>query len=57
MQMIKVLHILDEIKYSGAEVMLKNSAHLFINKNFELYALSTGKEIGVYSDKLSASRF
>ena len=48
---MKVLHILDEILYSGAEVMLKNSAHLFIKKNIELHALSTGRNIGVYSSK------
>ncbi len=57
MQKIKLLHILDELKYSGAEVMLKNSAHLFINKNIELHALSTGKVIGVYSDKLERVGF
>lgn len=52
MQKIKVLHILDELRYSGAEVMLKNSASLFVDKDVELYALGTGKILGVYSNKL-----
>ena len=54
---MKVLHILDELNYSGAEVMLKNSAHLFIGQNIEQHALSTGKVVGVYSDKLVKSGF
>ena len=54
---MKILHILDEIKYSGAEVMLKNSAYLFINKNFELHALSTGNNVGIYSSKLKTAGF
>ena len=57
MQRMKILHILDEIRYSGAEVMLKNSAHLFKDNNIELFALSTGKDIGVYSDKLIEAGF
>jgi glycosyltransferase involved in cell wall biosynthesis len=53
----KILHILDEIRHSGAEVMLKSSAHLFIENNIELSALSTGKNEGIYADKLRNSGF
>ena len=57
MQKVKILHILDELKYSGAEVMLKNSAHLFINQNIELHVLSTGSSVGEYSNKLAEVGF
>lgn len=54
---IKLLHILDEIRHSGAEVMLKNSAHEFMSKNIELSVLGTGGTIGVYADKLRSAGF
>ena len=57
MHIIRVLHILDELNYSGAEVMLRNSAHLFISRGIQLHALSTGQVIGIYSDKLKEAGF
>jgi len=49
---LKVLHILNEIKFSGAEVMLGLAAPLLKEAELDLHALSTGKGKGDYSDVL-----
>ena len=49
---LKILHILNELNYSGAEVMLKQSAPFFIERRAQLYCLSTGKSAGVYAPVL-----
>ena len=46
---MKILHLLNEIKFSGAEVMLKVAAPTFIEKRVDLHVLSTGEEIGDYA--------
>lgn len=46
---MKVLHILAEIKYSGAEVMLARAADLMTAKGFSLHVLSTGEQMGEYA--------
>jgi len=46
---MRVLHILNEINFSGAEVMLNLAAPLFKKEGIELHVLSTGKERGSYS--------
>jgi len=45
----KVLHIFNEIKYSGAEIMYANAAHIFQERGIELLVFSTGEELGEYS--------
>jgi len=46
---MKVLHIFNEIKYSGAEIMYANAAPLFQEKGIHLLALSTGENVGDFS--------
>ena len=43
---MKILHILNAIEFSGAEIMLKGAAPILVKNGFDLHALSTGNEIG-----------
>lgn len=54
---MKLLHILNEITFSGAEVMLKVASPIFFKNRFDLYVLSTGNEVGRYSDTLRNSGY
>lgn len=54
---MKILHILNEIKFSGAEVMLKIAAPTFIKTGFDLHALSTGDAIGEYASILGTAGY
>ena len=45
----KVLHILNELRHSGAEVMLQLAFKKFKVNGFESHILSTGNEIGDYA--------
>ena len=47
---INVLHVFNEINFSGAEVMYASAANFFNKEGFILYAISTGKNIGSYSN-------
>jgi len=55
--MTKVLHILNEIKFSGAEVMLKTAAPAFKQNKFDSHILSTGIDIGEYASILERSGY
>jgi len=46
---MKVLHLFNEIKFSGAEIMYANAASLFQEEGIELVAFSTGKELGEFA--------
>jgi len=48
---MKLLYILNEIQYSGAEIMIENSAVFFRSRGFELKALCTGEIPGDYAHK------
>ncbi len=54
---MKILHILNEIKFSGAEVMLRIAAPTFIKSGFDLHALSTGDAIGEYASMLGTAGY
>lgn len=54
---MKLLHILNEINFSGAEVMLSSAAPIFKKNGFELHALSTGNNIGNYSEVLEKAGY
>ena len=54
---MKILHILNAIEFSGAEIMLKGAAPILIKNGFELHALSTGNEIGQYADILRSCEY
>jgi glycosyltransferase involved in cell wall biosynthesis len=51
---MKVLHILNSIEFSGAEIMLKDASEYFLRHGIESTILSTGECIGPYADKLMA---
>lgn len=46
---MKVIHILHELKYSGAEIMYADAAPLFQQKGCELMVLATAPELGEYA--------
>jgi glycosyltransferase involved in cell wall biosynthesis len=49
---MKIIHVLGELKFSGAEVMLKTASSAFTKENIETTILSTGSEqIGEYSEE------
>ncbi len=52
MEKKKVLHILNEIKQSGAETMLECAAEEWKSSGFDLYVLSTGPILGSYAQNL-----
>ncbi len=54
---MKVLHILNELRHSGAEVMLKIAAPYWQESSLALHILSTGVQKGRYADKLGESGY
>jgi len=52
---MKIIHILNEIRFSGAEVQLKAAAPIFIKNGFDLHVLSTGDDIGEYASILGSA--
>lgn len=52
----KIIHILNVLQYSGAEVMLTD-AFSFFEKDYDQFILATGPEIGPYSNKLKEKGF
>lgn len=48
---MKVLNILNELNYSGAEVMLKTARPYFDKASLKIFILSTGEFIGDYASK------
>lgn len=54
---MKVLHVLNELRPSGAEIMLRIAAPLFRENGVECEILSTGKSIGPYAAVLEAAGY
>jgi len=54
---MKVLHIMNELQPSGAEVMLKLAAPIWMGQGAELCILSCGKIEGEYADVLRAAGY
>lgn len=46
---MKVLHLFNEINFSGAEIMYANAAPLFQKEGVEMLAFSTGSNLGDFS--------
>ena len=46
---MRVLHILDELKFSGAEIMYVAAAKLFQEQGCELYVVNTADALGEYA--------
>jgi len=54
---MKVLHILNELKYSGAETMLAAGAATFANAGIESHILATGSSVGEYAPILERAGY
>lgn len=54
---MRVLHILNELKPSGAEIMLLAAAPIWDAKGLESHILSTGKAQGEYADTLAEAGY
>lgn len=54
---MKLLHILNDIQFSGAEVMLNIASTSFAKAGIESHALSTGKTIGDYAATLASNGY
>jgi len=54
---MRVLHILNELRPSGAEVMLKIAAPYWQERGVELHVLSTGQVKGIFADNLANAGF
>ena len=54
---MKVLHILSELKHSGAEVMLQQSYEIFEKHGIESHILSTGTNVGDYAAVLQRTGY
>src|ERR1041384_1085038 len=54
---MKVLHILNELKHSGAEVMLQQAFERFSQHGIESHLLSTGQQVGDYTAVLEKTGF
>lgn len=54
---MKVLHILNELKHSGAEVMLQLAHQRFKDSSIESHILSTGDGVGDYADVLAETGY
>jgi glycosyltransferase involved in cell wall biosynthesis len=54
---IRVLHILEELKPSGAEVMLRAAAPYWRDRGFESHILSVGSSLGAYASVLETTGY
>lgn len=54
---MRVVHIFNEINFSGAETMYANAAHLFQKENIDLIAISTGRNKGNYVEVFEEKGF
>jgi glycosyltransferase involved in cell wall biosynthesis len=50
---MKILHILNDLQPSGAEVMVSIAAPVWMSMGFELHVLSTGIEVGPFAGALA----
>jgi glycosyltransferase involved in cell wall biosynthesis len=54
---LRVLHVLGELRPSGAEVMLATAAGVFEAHGISGEVLSTGHDVGPYADRLAAAGY
>ncbi len=54
---IKVLHIFNSLRFSGAEIMYTSAASLFQQKGCKLYALATTQELGDFAPMFQKAGF
>ena len=49
---MKILHVLYELKFSGAEIMYVDAADEFRSLGCELYVINSAERLGKYADML-----
>ena len=54
---MKILHILNEVNFSGAEVMLRLAVPFMKSRNIESHILSTGENVGDYATILKEAGY
>lgn len=54
---MKVLHILDELKFSGAEIMYVAAAENFIRLGCELYVVNTAERLGEFAPEFEKAGY
>jgi glycosyltransferase involved in cell wall biosynthesis len=54
---MKVVHIMNELRPSGAEVMLRLAAPVWIDRGVDLFIISCGSTTGVYAEILSSAGY
>lgn len=54
---MKVIHILNSLKYSGAEIMYVDAAPLFQEKGCELSVVATANDLGEFAPKFKAAGY
>lgn len=57
MKKLKIVHILNELKPSGAETMLTSASEIWKAKGIDLEVVSLGKNMGVYSEEFIEKGF
>ena len=53
---MRVLHVLNKLNYSGAEIMYVDAAEEFKRLGCKLYVINSAKELGDYAKKLPDTR-
>lgn len=54
---MKLLHVLNELRPSGAETMLRSAGNRWRDAGYELHILSTGSTVGPYAPSLEAAGY
>jgi len=54
---MKIIHILNELKYSGAEIMYVDAASLFQDEGCQLAAVATAKDVGGFAPKFQEAGY
>ncbi len=54
---MRVLHVLAELKASGAEVMLRAAQPVFASQGVQSQLLSTGESVGAFADELRSAGY
>ncbi|WNC71183.1 glycosyltransferase family 4 protein [Thalassotalea psychrophila] len=53
----KIIHIFNELKFSGAEMMYAQAGRFFENKGYKLVAISTAKDVGEFAPNLKKNNY
>ncbi len=54
---MKILHVLNELKFSGAEIMYVDAARIFKELGADLYVLNTSEKLGEYASNFEKAGY